>query len=133
MPCADGRWPSCTSDDIELDNTTTCKFKFSVYWDIIHEQWMLPHYQRGCIKYCGHPKIKPEHLRVRTAVMLDENNVEVVNDSFSSKICASSTQNLMETRTGHTLSYDQLLYLGRKQKKEESRQQGLSCDVVALL
>ena len=49
-------------DDAEVDNTTTCKFKFSVYWDGIHERWMIPHKQRGCINHCGHPKIKPEHF-----------------------------------------------------------------------
>ena len=53
--------------------------------------------------------------------MLDENNMEIVNDSFVTKICAASTQNLMATRTGHTLNYDQILYLGRKQNKEDSR------------
>ena len=124
LPCADDQGPSDAVSDTELDNTVTCKFKFSVYWDDRPERWMIPHYQRGCISHSGHPKIKPEHLRVRGSIMLDEQNINVVNDSFASKIRATSARNLMETRTGHTLHYHQIMYLGRRQAKEESRRQG---------
>ena len=94
VPCDDGCRPSCACEDTELDNTTACKFKFSFYWVNVHKRWMIPHYQRGCIKHCGHPKIKPEHLLVRSAVVLDENNMKIVNDLFATKIRATSTAGL---------------------------------------
>ena len=125
VPSDDAVASSTTDDDAERDNKETCPFKFLVYWDDVHERWFLPHKQRGCIDHCGHLKINPKHLRLRTAVVMDDDNLQVAKDSFSSKIRAAPTRNLMQTRTGHTLAYHQVQYIGRKQKEEEMSKRGV--------
>ena len=62
MPCDEELRTSICNEDAEADNTDTCRFKFSVYWDEAHERWMVPHKQRGCSDHSGHPMINPEHL-----------------------------------------------------------------------
>ena len=54
----------------DLLNSTTCKFKFCVYWCPDCQQWFLPHKQSGSIKYCGHRRVASNLMRLHTNIVL---------------------------------------------------------------
>lgn len=98
------------------NNDTTCTFKFTVYWDNRRNRWFLPHQQSGSIEHCGHMHVDPDLIRLRTNGALDPNEKKIAKDSLESEIASTATGNLVETRTGETLTWQQLHYLKNKDK-----------------
>ena len=99
-------------------NYSRCLFKFSIHWDDDLTRWFLPHHQKGCVSHCGHVRLESSLLRLRTKHVLNENELQVTNDSLESKISATATAGLIETRTGIQLEWHQVHYLKTKDRNK---------------
>ena len=78
--------------------------------------------------HCGHKHKNPLDIRLEMKDVIPPADMQIASDSFDSHIRTSSTQRLLETRTGETLNWHQIHQLRRKQQKEQQENQKTACD-----
>ena len=105
-------------EEDERDNVCACPFKFCACWSEDLSRWFFPHKQAGTIEHKGRPAADPRLLRLRTCVVLDENERNVAKDSQNSHLSSSSSRNLLATRTGHTFEWHQMQKMKNRDKSD---------------
>ena len=113
-------------EEHEQDNVCACPFKFCAYWSDDLLRWFFPHKQAGTTEHQGHPSSEPRLLRLRTCVVLDKHQRGVAKDSHNSHISASSSRNLLATRTGHMFEWHQMQHMKRQDKSNLLISSGLA-------
>ena len=86
--------------DHMIDNTTICPFVFSTYFDDDLERWFIPKQGNGNAEHRGHSHIEPHLIRLRTDVVLDEDERQLTRDVQSSRISSAAARNLVFTLVG---------------------------------
>jgi len=97
-------------------NDIRCPFHFQIYWDQNRQRWFLPKIQRGIRMHCGHNYIDPSDITLQTKNSISAKEEEIAKDSLRSHISTAATQHLVKTRTGETLSWQQVHHMKRKQE-----------------
>ena len=100
------------------NNDTKCDFRFVVYWDEVKQRWFLPHQQGGCKDHCGHMHVNPSLIRLHSKHAIATDELKVAKDALNSKISATATAQLIKTRTGEELEWQQVQYLKTKDKND---------------
>ena len=110
-------------------NDKRCPFLFQIYWDEKRKRWFLPKKQRGNRMHCGHKPIDPADIKLETKNSISAAEKEVAKDSLQSHISTAATQNLIRTRTGQTLSWQQVHHMKKKQENEQfGENNNTACD-----
>ena len=63
-------------------NDESCRFKFSIYWDVPHQRWFFPLEQGGSTHHCGHIRLDSNFLRLKTQHILNEAEQQLARDSL---------------------------------------------------
>ena len=66
--------------------------------------------------HCGHNYIDPSDITLQTKNSISAKEEEIAKDSLRSHISTAATQHLVKTRTGETLSWQQVHHMKRKQE-----------------
>ena len=85
----------------------TCKFTFCVYFDPNLQRYLLPRRQGGSHTHTGHCRLDSCQVKIRKSV-IDKQQMEELMRELSVNINPSTIAKLFETRTGDTLSTNQL-------------------------
>ena len=112
--------------DHMVDNSIICSFVFSAYFDEGLARWFFPKEGNGNAEHRGHPHIEPHLIRLRTDVVLDEDERRLTRDAQSSRISSAAARNLLFTRTGQHLEWSQIHHLYKKDQAELLITQGLT-------
>ena len=112
--------------DHMIDNTTICPFVFSTYFDDDLKRWFIPKQGNGNAEHCGHSHIAPHLIRLRTDVVLDEDERQLTRDAQSSRISSVAARNIMFTRTSQHLEWSQIHHLYKRDKAQLLITQGLT-------
>ena len=103
----------------QAGNDKKCHFHFQIYWDQKRQRWFLPKIQRGIRMHCGHKHMDPADITLETKNSISPMEEEIAKDSLRSHISTAATQNLVKTRTGETLSWQQVHHMKRKQEQRQ--------------
>lgn len=110
-------------------NDTRCPFHFQIYWDEKRQRWFLPKIQRGNRVHCGHSPIDPADIKLETKNSISPEEEEIARDSLQSHISTAATQNLIRTRTGETLSWQQVYHMKKRQENAQyGGNENTACD-----
>ena len=110
-------------------NDTRCPFHFQIYWDEKHQRWFLPKIQRGNRVHCGHSPIDPADIKLETKNSISPEEEVIARDSLQSHISTAATQNLIRTRTGETLSWQQVYHMKKRQENAQyGGNENTACD-----
>eukprot|EP00985_Skeletonema_marinoi_P029681 scaffold28643_cov121-Skeletonema_marinoi.AAC.1 len=110
------------------DNDELCPVHFRVYWDVGKNRWFLPKVQVGVKVHCGHKHKDPSDIRLEMKDTISPTDMQIARDAFDSHINISSTQRLLETRTGETPSWQQVYQMRQQQLNKQKEDQKMSCD-----
>jgi hypothetical protein len=69
--------------------------------------------------HCGHKHMDPADITLETKNSISPMEEEIAKDSLRSHISTAATQNLVKTRTGETLSWQQVHHMKRKQEQRQ--------------
>ena len=88
-----------------IDNSITCLFVFSAYFDEDLARCFFLKEGNGNVEHRGHSYIEPHLIRLRADVVLDGDEQRLTRDAQSSRISSAATRNLVFTRTGQHLEW----------------------------
>lgn len=102
-------------------NEATCPFKFNVYWFPDQQRWgLIAH--GGNRMHQGHLCDKPEHVKCTTTNLVSEEDFDLANDLFECNQTPAEVDNLLNHRSGISLTPNQVKYMKQKHRKNKQQQ-----------
>jgi hypothetical protein len=93
-----------------VDKSMKCPFHFTLKWDDEHKLWYIHEKNRGCMRHYAHCELEEGEVKLRTSV-LKQKEKDLTKEMFDVNTDPATVRAILEKRTGHVFSSNQLQYL----------------------